>query len=281
MVAFSGASFNEVIREAMADFEQHGFDNAERLAYWQERLRKAAEETMTPEAVMEEMLRKAYAAVFKRDIENGNALRRHPGVQRFTLEKVKPKLRLELSKRIQASASLIKLDRERVIQQTLQRFSGWATSIPEGGSSQSNKEERGKIIEGMGGLKFKERRVLIDQAHKLTAAINDVIAKDGGAIAAIWISHAGEAGYDAREEHEERQEASKKQPFLIRDSWAHEQGLVKLNGSKYTDQMTQPGEEIFCRCFFKYIYALSGLPREQLTKKGLERLAEARRQMAS
>lgn len=280
-MAASSGSFNDVIREAMADFEEHGFDNAERLAYWQERLRKAAEETMTPEAVMEQKLREAYAAVFKREVERGHALERHPGVQRFTLEKVKPQLRLELSKRIQASASLIKLDREKVIQQTLQRFSGWATSIPEGGTTQGVKEERGKIIEGMGGLKFKERRVLVDQGHKLTSAINDVIAKGGGAIAAYWISHAGEAGYDAREEHEKRQEASKKLPFLIRDSWAHEQGLVKLAGSKYTDQMTQPGEEVFCRCYFKYIYALSKLPREQLTKKGLERLAEARRQMAS
>lgn len=273
--------FDDVIREAMEDFEQFGYDDASRLSYWQERIRKAAKESMTPEQVMEEQLRKAYAAVFKREVEKGGALKRHPQVAKFVLEKVKPELRAELSKRIQASANLIKLDREKVIQETLQRFSGWATSVPSGGTAKKPKEERLKILSGFGGIRFKERRVLIDQAHKLTSAINDVVAKGGGAIAAQWVSHYHEQNYDYREEHKERAIVSEKLPYLVRGSWADEQGFVKRAGGKYTDELTAPGEEIFCRCFYKYIYNLGSLPREQLTRKGADKLAEVRRQMAA
>lgn len=271
--------FDDVLREAMADFEENGFDNAERLAYWQERIARAARESMMPEHVMEEQLRKAYASVFQREVERGHALKRHKGVPRFTLEKLKPQLRGELAKYIQASASLIKLDRERVVQETLQRLSGWVTSLPAGGTDQNSKDAKAHIKSGMGGLQFKERRVLIDQAHKLTSAINDVVAKGGGAIAAQWVSHAGEAGYNFREEHKERAERSERLPYLIRDSWADQSGYVKLAGAKYIDQITRPGEEIFCRCYYRYIYSLSGVPREQLTRKGADKLAEARRQM--
>lgn len=272
--------FDTVVREALDDMIEHGFDGTERVAYWEEQLRRAAESSMTPSSVLENDLREALAQAYRRDIDNGLALKRHPGVGKFTLEKMRPELQRELHKRILASASLIRLDRERVITQTVQRFGGWATSVPAGGSKAADKkEEKEKIRAGMAGLRFKERRVLIDQTHKLNAAVNDVIAKGGGAIGAHWRSHYHQAGYDFREDHKDREIESKLLPYLIKGSWADELGYVKLAGSKWLGSMTQAGEEIFCRCYVVYIYNLSQLPREMLTAKGTAKLAEVRERM--
>lgn len=271
-------AFDEVLKQAMKDFEENGYQSADQLAAWRERLERAARESMTPESVMEEKLREAYEQVYRRQVEQKLVLRRHPGLSTFTLDRVKPELRGELTKRIRASADLIKLDRRNVIDKTMQRFTGWASSVPITGTK-PDKDERAKIVSGMGNLSFQERRVLIDQSHKLTSAINNVVAVGGGAIAAIWHSHYKESGYNFREDHKELALVSQKVPFLIRGSWADEQGLVKLAGSKYTDQIVDPGQDIFCRCYYVYQYALSQLPREMLTRKGEERLAEARRKM--
>lgn len=273
-------SFDEVLSEAIDDVIEHGFDSSERLEFWQEQLRRAAQAALMPQAEMERLLNEALTAAYRRDIEKGGIIQRHRGVSRFTLDKVRPALRGELSKRIRASASLIKLDREKVINETLQRFSGWTTSVPAGGSkSQNKKEEKENVRKGMAGLKFKERRVLIDQTHKLNAAISNVVAVGGGAIAVIWMSHYHQEGYDFREEHKQRQIDSEKQPYLIRGSWAADAGLVKVDGSKWLDSMTQFGEEVFCRCYGKYLYTLSSLPSSMLTAKGKERLEEAKQKI--
>lgn len=272
--------FDQILSEAIDDVIEHGFDTAERLAFWQEQLRRAAQAALMPQSEMERLLNEALTGAYRREIEKGGIIKRHPGVSRFTLDKVRPALRGELSKRIRASADLIKLDREKVINETIQRFSGWTTSVPAGGSkAQNRKEEKDNVRKGMAGLQFKERRVLIDQTHKLNAAISNVVATGGGAIAVIWMSHYHQEGYDYREEHKQREIESKEKPYLIKDSWAAEQGLVKLDGGKWLDNMTTFGEEIFCRCYGKYIYNLSALPSSMLTVKGKERLEEARRKM--
>ena len=62
------------------------------------------------------------------------------------------------------ATSLIKLNRERAVQETLQRFAGWATSIPLGGSNVVDKaDERESVRRGVAGLPFEERRVVIDE----------------------------------------------------------------------------------------------------------------------
>jgi hypothetical protein len=39
-------------------------------------------------------------------------------------------------------------------------------------------------------------------------------------------------------------------------------------GEGYTDEMSTPGEEVYCRCAYVYIYSLRKLPDEMLTIKG-------------
>lgn len=270
------ADFNDVLREAMRYFENNGYDSAEALAYWEAKLRAAAAASMTPQRKMEEQLRKVLQAVYRRMVEKGGVLTRHPGVARWTLEKIKPELRAELDRRMVASANLIRLNKDEEVAATLRRFSGWATSIPKGGTDQGTREEAKRIRKSLSGLSFRERRVMTDQGAKLESAINSVVAFGGGAIAAVWLSHYHQQNYQYRVEHKDRDVESRKLPYLIRDSWAIQKGLIKKAGSIYTDEIEQPGEFPFCRCAYRYLYNIRSLPDVMLTEKGRTALKEAR-----
>ena len=92
--------------------------------------------------------------------------------------------------------------------------------------------------------------------------INEIVAVDNGAIAARWHSHWRQAGYNYRKDHKERDD----NVYVIRGSWAHEKGYIKpIHG--YTDEITSPGEEVFCRCNYVYLYHLRQV-KHLLTKKG-------------
>lgn len=274
----AGDSFYDVITAAINDLTEHGFDSVARLAHWEKQIREAAERTMAPPYRMEQMLREAMISVYKKLVEQGGITKLHPGVARFTLEKVRPQLRAELDRRILASAQLIRLNRQASIEKTLQRFSGWATSIPKGGSDNVDKRDtKTDIRKAMAQLPFEERRVIVDQSHKLTSSISEVLAKDGGAIAVWWNSHYKQQNYDYRDDHKDRDILTHQSgPYLLRDSWAQQQGLVKPGKAGYYDDVTAFGEEIFCRCFGQFCYSLRALPESMLTAKGKAALAEAK-----
>jgi hypothetical protein len=267
-------TYLDVLTEAINDMITNGFDSIERVSYWTERLRKAANQSAKPSAKMEQMLREMLASTYKTLLSSGKLQTFHLGLpERFTLDMLKPELRAELDRRIYASASLIKRNRAEAIEKTLARFQGWSTSIPAGGAAQARRQKIKKDIrKSMTGLPFEERRVLIDQGHKLTASLNDIIANDGGAIAGEWHSRWRQANYNYRVDHKDRDKCV----YLIRDSWAHKAGLVKPNKNGYTDEITQPAEEPFCRCSYHYLYAISSLPADMLTKKGQSELARVR-----
>lgn len=266
--------FYRVVRAAIKDLAEHGYDDAQRVARWQAEIRKAAEAMLEPQDRMAGRLRRGLRAMFARLVDRGEVLGKHPGVERFTLEKLRPELTVELDRRIMASANLIKLNREEEISKTLRRFSGWATSIPAGGSEQVDQHaEAEKLRKSMSGLSFRERRVLIDQGHKLTTTVSEIIATDTGAIAAIWHSHWRQQNYDYRETHRDRDEVI----YVVRDNWAIKKGLMKLSGRKFTDDVTKPGEEVYCRCYYEWLYNLRDLPQDMITEKGKQALARVRR----
>lgn len=266
-------SFQEVLSAAIDDLVENGFDSMERVARWTRELRAAAERSLISPASLEQTLREGLAGIYKRMVDQEGLLRYNPGVERFRLEQIKPKLRGELDRRIAASADLIKLNRQEAIEKTLRRFQGWSTSIPAGGTKQVDRREQKKAVrKSMASLPFEERRVLIDQGHKLTAAISEIVASDGGAIAGRWRSNWRQPGYDYRDAHKERDE----KVYLIRDSWAHRAGLVKKGKPGYYDEITAAGEEPFCRCYVVWLYALRELPEEMLTAKGRTALADVR-----
>jgi len=259
-------TFYEVLTQAVNYYITYGFENEARLKYWLDELKNAAVKSLiTPEKLQKELERSLKGA-FDRLVTKGELVNKD--VSRFTVAKLTPKLRAELDRRIMASANLIKYNREESISNTLRRFSGWATSIPVGGNKDVNRQEEKKHIKKeLGMLPFKERRVIIDQTHKLIANISEIVAVDSGAIAGKWHSNWRQANYDYREDHRELDEKI----FLIRNSWAVKDGYVKPKNG-YTNDVVAPGEEVYCRCRYSYIYRVSQLPDEMITQKGKEAL---------
>ncbi len=264
---------DQIIKDAIDDLSEHGFDDEQRLADWERRIREAINLQWSQQEQLNQQFRDHMRAIFDRLVGRGTILKAHPGVERYTLTYVASRLHSELDRRIMASAQLIKLNRVEAIEKTLRRFSGWATSIPAGGSEQVDRRAmRREISQPIAKLPFVERRVLIDQGHKLNASISAVLAHDAGAIAATWFSHWRQKGYDYREDHRERDGHI----YLIRDSWAHKAGLVKVGKYGYIDDITQPAEEPFCRCKWVYVYHLRNMPDELITMKGREALKRVR-----
>lgn len=267
--------FYTVLTAAITDLAEFGFDSIERVSKWTAALRAAAERSMISPIALEQMLRDGLASIYKKMVDEGDIVRFNPGVARFTLEQVKPKLRAELERRIFASADLIKLNRKQSIDDTIQRFQGWATSVPQGGSDVTRKQDtKDSVRKSLASLPFEERRVIIDQGHKLVSSLNDILATDGGAIAAVWRHH--HVTYP-RPEHVKRDG----DVFLIRGSWAHKRGFVKPGKPGYTDQIEKPGEKIFCRCTYTYYFGLRELPPNMLTKKGAADLERVRKEIAA
>lgn len=264
-------SFYEILTAAVADFIDHGYDDPDRLQTWVDAIRTAAERELVPEREMVEALRRSFTAVFIREVERGAIMKRHVGLDRFTLAKVKPKLRAELDRRIAASADLIRLNRAAAIETTLRRFSGWATSLPVGGTETVDRRSvKTQVRKSLASLPFRERRVAVDQGHKFLANLSEVLATDGGAIAGVWRQH---FTHHPRPTHAVRNG----KVYLVKGSWAHKSGLVKPVFG-YTDDITRPGEEVLCRCTYHWLHSLGRLPAAMLTAKGqseLERVQTA------
>ena len=269
-------TFFEEITEAIREFEEKGFKSVEQLQYWLDRIRKAAINALVPESVLESELNKALGGIYKRLVTDGMIIKAHPGIPRFTVDKLRPSLHAELERRMMASRNLIKLNRQDAVEKAVQRFSGWATSVPDGGSrSVDVKEVKDHVRKSLSQLPFVERRVIIDQGHKFTSNLNEIIAVDSGAIAVIWNSQWRRKGYDYREDHKERDQ----KVYLLRDNWAQQKGLVKVGRGGYYDQVTGFGVEVFCSCFGQYLYSLSKLPDDMLTIAGKAALADARKKI--
>lgn len=269
----SGGTFYETITAAINDVAHNGFDSPDRISFWIDRIRSAATRSMVRPEVLERHLNETMRAIYRSKIERGGILKQHPGVSRFTLDRVAPHLRAELDRRIMASANLIKLNRAKAMEETVQRFSGWATSIPVGGSDAVDRvETKDEIRKSLASLPYRERLVANDQGHKLVANLNNILAVDAGALAAVWHSHAGEAGYNARVSHAARND----KVYLLRDTWATQRGFVRVGPDGYYDAITAAGEEVNCRCWITYLYALRRLPADMLTAKGVEELERVR-----
>lgn len=266
-------SFAETLQAAVADFVENGYDSQARLEEWTARIRRAATDEMVPQRDVEAELRHTFETIYTRLVDRGGVLKNNPGVDRYTLRRLAPQLREELQRRILASADLIKLNRDRAIEDTLQRFSGWATSIPPGGTRVVKRAEvKAATRQELAQLKFRARRVSIDQGHKFAANLSQIVAQGSGAVAAVWRQHYTRY---PRDTHRRRDGKA----YLIRDSWAHEKGLVKPGPAGYLDEITQPGEEVYCRCTALYINSIGKLPSDMLTAKGKAELARVRGQV--
>lgn len=254
-----------ILADAIKHIAKHGYSPIW-MDYWLQQLRASIHEYFGEKKNPDQSVAPALNAAFRKATQPKEIKRNHQGIPAFTIENVNPRLKQLLQARIFASADLIKLNRENAIDMTLKRFAGWASSVPPGGGDVEAGEVKKHIYKRLQQCTYEERRMLIDQSHKLVANINQTIAEGNGAIAVIWHSHWRDPSYDYRPDHKERDG----KVYLIRNSWAKEKGFVKPGSAGYLDEITQAGQEIFCRCFVTFLYSLSRLPDDMLTNKGRE-----------
>jgi hypothetical protein len=273
--------FQATIRAAVKYFTQHGYTNERALDLWTERIVTAAQGALISPAEASALTARHLSAIHSR------VLRRLPkhmrelqpriavrvGPEMFyrrvaSLPELAHKMRTEVDRRIAASADLIKIRREEAMAATLRRFTGWASSVPPGGTPAPAKDEVDLLSREFRKVRFETNRLNIDQGKKLNSALNATLAEGTGAIAGVWHSNWRQKNYNYREDHKERD----LQVYTIRDNWAQDRGLMKPGPAGYTDEITQPAEEIFCRCWYAYIYNLDRLPAEMLTEKGRDAL---------
>lgn len=263
-------SFRRILAEAIVALMRDGYSSTQQVDYWMRELRAAAEREVGSVTQLDDDVRRHLETIYQRLVERGDVAKYVPTVGRFTLNSIKPTLRTELDRRILASANLIRLHRQEAIDKTLQRFSGWSTSIPVGGRSEETKREVTKRVgKALKQFRFEQRRVAIDQGFKLISNVSDIVATDAGAIAAIWRSHWRRLGYDYRPDHKARDGKI----FLIRDSWAMRDGLIKRGSAPYTDEIEMPAQLPYCSCFYTYLVSPRRLPEDMLTEKGREWIA--------
>jgi hypothetical protein len=246
------SSFNKVITQAVTDLATHGY-SPDRLFYWQRLLRASIPESL----ITHNRISKSFA------VKTAGAIRKNA---RFTKANIRPQLYAELDRRIMASADLIKLNREAAITKTLQRFSGWSTSIQHTGTDNIDKRTiKAEIIKPLKSLSYQERRVAIDQGHKLLANIEEIIAMDSGALAGIWWDNqTDDPSYDGRPEHVARSGKY----FIVRDNWAIKQGVMKKTSNyQYYDEVDPVGQAINCTCTMQWVYSLNKLRPDMLTEK--------------
>ena len=274
----ASASFREVLAAAVAEMTAAGFVDPERVQYWMGLIRTAAERDLLTDRQIEDHARHALGSVFARWVDHGKLIERVPGVPAYALPMIKPQLRSELDRRIIAAADLIKIHRKEAIEKTLQRFNGWSTSIPPGGDGTIDKREvRVDIAKSIAQEKFERRRVAIDQGHKLIANVSNIVAQDAGAIAGEWHDRGEhDKNYDARKEHLARSGKI----FVIRDSWAHQEGLIRAPLG-VLDEIEMVGQLPYCACFYRYILTPHRLPDAYLTKPGQDWVGEQKERRAA
>ena len=260
--------FLALLMLAINHYQEQGYTSETDLKRWVKILKESAEKSVKSPIKLEKGTKSALNGTYKRLITQKNALKRHKGINKSTLDKFAPIFKKELDRRILVSQNIIDLHRETAINDTIRKFQGWATSIPPGGSSAVDKiEERSRIKKALIALPYLVDNVIHDQEHKLSTVIHELIAEKGGAIAMVWHSLWRLPGYKYRPDHKEKDQ----QIYLLKDSWARQKGLVA--GTYYEDDVAV-GVLPNCKCFAEYIYDVSELPTTLLTSKGQEWIAQ-------
>jgi len=258
--------FRSLLMDGLRAFAKRGYISEADLQDWIAQLHAALDYELPTDAELRKDLQRTLDAIYRRDVTRLGVIRRVPGISRYTLERIAPHLRAELDRRLFAGVDLIRLNKRGATEKTLQRFAGWVSSVPQAGTVETNlRDVATEIIKPIRQLKYEARRVGIDQGHKLAAAVAHVAAKQEGAIAAIWHDRGEhDHGYDARPEHLKRSGKL----FLIRESWAMDEGLVRKGALAYTDEIEQPAELPFCSCTYEYVTSPNSLAEAVLTAKG-------------
>lgn len=259
--------FQTVLSEAVADLRRHGYDSKARLQKWVRDLRRAARGMIGSDAALEAEIKRALQQSYRQNVTGGLLARKH-GIPAYTVKKLSPTLQRELSRRTQASVDLIRLNRTKSIEETLQRFSGWATAQNPGSvADEKLRSLKASLSKPIRSLPFEKRRVIIDQTAKLNSNLNYLTATNNKAIAVEWYANPDRLNYNHRKEHLERNG----KVYALKDGWAYQKGFITKGDGLYED-MDGFGVLPFCSCRGFYKYHLDQIPDDMLTDKAREAL---------
>ena len=107
--------FDAALAQAVEEISEHGFDSTARLEALINKLRQAAVASLIPETQVHERLTRSLQSLYNKYVNRRQLLKLHEGASQFTLDRVAPRLRADLDRRILASVSLIKRNREDAV----------------------------------------------------------------------------------------------------------------------------------------------------------------------
>lgn len=287
---------NDVLIAAITDIAVNGFNSEVNINRWLMRLQNALKNYSVNLPAARSLVEKSMTAAFNTHFfdSKGNPsakfLERNKGLDAFTLQQLKPKAQRKLQERIAQNANLIVLDRESAIADTLKRFQGWTTGQTAAKQLLTKtqiKEQAKLLIKPVSDAPtdFVPRRRIIDQNNKMIAAVNDVIAEDGGALAMTWHQNysanprnAENAGKKNKLDPHKNHAQFDGKTFIRRESWAVKEGLLKKGDLPFLEDLqTFPGQDVYCGCTASYDYSLTALYRirpDAFTQKGLEKIGK-------
>lgn len=223
---------------------------------------------------------------------NGGYKKTHPGIQAYRISDLKPAYRKAVQNSVDNSLALIKTQNAEFMAQMQARFRNWAT-IPSaemrGDSANPDKikaylkNDVLKLPDVKKDMTAHQHFIVVDQTRKLLANMDEITAKQGGAIGFIWhnrrdgrvVGRPGGMYPDATAKHGDHWDREGKL-YLIKDSWAISRKMLKkVKGIEYDTDLNdgKPGIPIGCRCYAEYIYAIELIPekyRDCITEKGME-----------
>ncbi|MCO4880246.1 hypothetical protein [Paraburkholderia caribensis] len=301
-------TYREVVIGAMRDLLTKGVTNTS-LARCMAELRRAFPDSSYLENAAEDTLTRIYESskkqaaiqylkIHQQQIEDDP----EANVPAFTRRDLDKRAREILDRKIMETVNLIKLRREKEMNLSLQRFSGWATSLGDSGPTtvikarkvkvgESSYVRNGKLVsrpvfemkmtrvpvngtEGVGQVQlelFSVAKRITEPSQKIQYEQRRVTNDQGHKLAANIGEAVAESqkaiGYVWNHHFSKNPRADHEdldgRVFLYRDSWAAQQGLVKPPDGQWAEDLeTKPALEINCRCTSSYIYTLPALFRK-------------------
>ena len=215
---------------------------------------------------LEPDLRREYKKAYYQYVNGGYKVF-HPGIRAYRIEDMKPLYRKAVQNSVDNSVALIKTQNQDFIRTMQDRFRNWATiPSPEMRGLSSNPEKvvsylRNSVLQApeiRKEMTAHQHFIVEDQTRKLISNMNDITAKEAGAVAFVWHNRrdakvTGRPGGKNKPsaKHGDHWEREGKL-YLIKDSWAIRKGLLKKTKNVgYDIDIADglPGIPIACRCY--------------------------------
>lgn len=235
-----------------------------------------------------ESYKKQYTAYMK-----GGYKEKALGLKSYNPYKYKAQYLRQLNNRVDTALGLIVNHHQAYMLEIVNRYKEWfSIDSPDVRGDKATPEAFSKKLSAFchhDKDKFEKHMkfVIKDQSNKLSAALDEITASQGGAFAMIWKTRNDKRvvgnpsglypkGAPIHGNHYVRNNKL----FLLKNSWALKEGYIKkTKGVEYLEDLPdgKPSDAIGCRCFRIDIYSLEDIPNEYhfiLTKKGKAEIGE-------